>query len=142
MTLTTIIIDDSPLQQLATSKLINDNPSLKLQGIFENPKSGLEAIKSLRPDIVFLDVEMPGMNGFEVLESLDCNCQVILNSTRPEFAFQAFRYDHVKDYVTKPMKRDRFEKAVDKVMKNEAAQHRMEKVFTVPVYHERPLQAS
>ena len=141
MTLKAIIIDDSPLQQLATSKLINDNPNLKLTGIFDNPKTGLEAIKSFRPDVVFLDVEMPGMSGFEVLESLDHECQVILNSTRSEFAFKAFRYDHVKDYVTKPMKRERFEMAVERAMKHETALRKTEKLCTIPVYRERSLWA-
>ena len=136
MTLTAIVIDDSPVQRLTTSKLVENNPNLELRGTFDNPKIGLQAVNRFRPDVVFLDVEMPGLNGFEVIESLEYDCQVILNSTRSQFALNAFQYDHVKDYVTKPMKKDRFEKSVERVLKNQSAKQKTEKQHSVPVYHE------
>ncbi|TAI48098.1 LytR/AlgR family response regulator transcription factor [Flagellimonas allohymeniacidonis] len=142
MTLTAIVIDDSPMQRLATGKLVKNNPNLKLRGTFDNPKIGLQAVNLLRPDVVFLDVEMPGLNGFEVLESLEYDCQVILNSTRSQFALNAFQYNHVKDYVTKPMKKDRFEKSVDRLIKNQCAKQKTEKFNSVPVYKERLRRAS
>ncbi|MGX1929043.1 LytR/AlgR family response regulator transcription factor [Flagellimonas sp. 2504JD4-2] len=142
MTLTAIVIDDSLMQRLATSKLIKDNPNLKLRGAFNNPKIGLQAVNLFKPDVVFLDVEMPGLNGFEVLASLKCDCQVILNSTRSQFAFNAFLYDRVKDFVTKPMKKDRFERTVERVLKNRSAKQRTEKLNAVPVYTERLRTAS
>lgn len=119
MTLTAIVIDDSPLQQLATCKLVKENANLNLIAAFDNPKIGLEAVNRFRPDVLLLDVEMPGLSGFEILESLDHDCQVILNSTRSQFAFRAFKYEQVKDFVTKPMKKSRFEKSIDRVVLNQ-----------------------
>ncbi len=142
MILSAIVIDDSALQRMTTCKLVKDNPNLHLMESFNDPQAGLEAANRLRPDVVFLDVEMPGLDGFVVIESLEYDCQVILNSTRSQFALHAFQYDHVKDYVTKPMKKDRFEKAIEKVVKNEDAQRKAEKLFTVPVYTERQRRAS
>ncbi|WP_422859704.1 LytR/AlgR family response regulator transcription factor [Flagellimonas sp. S174] len=142
MTLTAIVIDDSPLQQFATCKLINNNPNLKLTASFNDPKVGLEAVNRFRPDVVFLDVEMPGLNGFEFLENLNHDCQVILNSTRSQFALTAFQYNQVKDYLTKPMARPRFEKSIERVVKNKCAKQKIEKPHTVPVYHERLREAS
>ncbi len=142
MILTAIVIDDSPMQRLTTTKMVENNSNLKLLGNFDNPKVGLQAANLFRPDVVFLDVEMPGLNGFEVLESLEYDCQVILNSTRSQFALNAFQYDYVKDYVTKPMKKDRFEKSVERVMKNQIAKQKIAKQLTVPVYHERLRKAS
>ncbi len=118
MTLTTMVIDDSSLQQLATCKLIKDNPNLKLIQTFKDPKAGLEAVNHLRPDILFLDVEMPNLDGFGVLEGLKHDCHVILNSTKSQFALKAFQYNQVKDYMTKPMNKPRFEKSIERVLKN------------------------
>lgn len=137
MTLTAIVIDDSSLQKIATSKLIKDNPNLTLIGSFSNPLIGLEAVNHLRPDVLFLDVEMPLLNGFQVLESIQHDCQVIMNSTREEFALQAFEYNHVKDYLTKPMKKQRFEKSVERAMKNQGATRPALTQYPIPVYNER-----
>lgn len=117
MTLTAIVIDDSTLQQMTTCKYVNDNPNLELIACFNNPKMGLEAVNDLRPDVLFLDVEMPGLDGFEVMDSLKHQCQVILNSTKSEFALKAFSYNAVKDYLTKPMNRPSFEKSVQKILR-------------------------
>ncbi|MGW9687033.1 LytR/AlgR family response regulator transcription factor [Flagellimonas sp. 2504JD1-5] len=118
MILTTIVIDDSPVQQRFTCKMIENNQSLQLLDFFNDPIKGIEAVNRLRPDILFLDVEMPGLGGFDVLGMLEYDCQVILNSTRSQFAFQAFRYDKVKDFLTKPLKQSRFVKSVERVLKN------------------------
>jgi len=118
MTLTTIVIDDSTLQRVATGRLIENHPNLRLMGTFDDPKKGLEAVNKFQPDVLFLDIEMPGLGGFEVLELLECDCQVILNSTRSQFALHAFQYDQVKDFLVKPMNKPRFEKSVDKAIKN------------------------
>ncbi len=137
MTLTVIIIDDSPLMRMTTARLVNDNPNLKLIGCFSDPDAGLEAVNSLQPDVLFLDVEMPVLNGFNVIEQLSCDCQVILNSTRPEFALMAFQYFEVKDYLSKPMKRSRFELAIDRAIKNQGLKNKERNIASVPVYTER-----
>ena len=78
----------------------------------------LKAVNKFQPDVLFLDIEMSGLGGFEVLELLECDCQVILNSTRSQFALHAFQYDQVKDFLVKPMNKPRFEKSVEKAIKN------------------------
>ncbi len=118
MTLTAIVIDDSTLQRVATGRLIENHPNLRLMGTYSDPKKGLEAVNKFQPDVLFLDIEMPGLGGFEVLELLECDCQVILNSTRSQFALHAFQYDQVKDFLVKPMNKPRFEKSVEKAIKN------------------------
>ena len=85
---------------------------------FKDPKKGLKAVNHMRPDILFLDIEMPVMDGFGVLEELEHNCMVILNSTKSQFALKAFQYNQVKDYMTKPMNKPRFEKSIQKILKN------------------------
>ena len=89
-------------------------------GTFDDPKKGLEAVNMFQPDVLFLDIEMPGLGGFEVLALLECNCQVILNSTQSQFALHAFQYDQVRDFLVKPMCKARFEKSVEKAIKNHA----------------------
>lgn len=126
MKLTTIVIDDSALQQLATCKLVNSNPNLKLLASYRDPIIGIEAVKRFRPDVLFLDVEMNELNGFEVLEHIEDDCQVILNSTQSQFALRAFQYSQVKDYLTKPMARPRFEKSIDRVMTNQLRMNKEE----------------
>ena len=137
MTLTVIIIDDSPLMRMTTSRLVNDNPNLKLIGCFSDPSEGLEAVNRLQPDVLFLDVEMPVLNGFNVIEQLNCDCQVILNSTRQEFALMAFQYFEVKDYLSKPMKKSRFELSIDRAVKNQWLKNKERSIASVPVYTER-----
>lgn len=82
MQLSTLIIDDSKMQELLTLKMINENPNLSYIGSYSNPKEGLQAANRLKPDVIILDVEMPEMDGFAVLENLEHDCQVIMYSTR------------------------------------------------------------
>ena len=142
MKLTTLIIDDSKMQELLTLKMVNEHPNLSCIGSYNNPIEGLSAANALRPDIIILDVEMPELDGFTVLENLKHDCQVILYSTRSEFALSAFKYDHVKDYMTKPMKRPRFEKSIEKVMKNQLLNSKKELNLGTYFYSERLSLAS
>ncbi|NAY92396.1 response regulator [Muricauda sp. JGD-17] len=142
MTLTAIVIDDSPLQQMATCKLIENHPNIQLVDFFNDPIKGLAAVNSLRPDVLFLDIEMPELNGFDILNFIEYDCQVILNSTRSQFALHAFQYDHVKDYLVKPMNKSRFEKSIDKVLKNQVLEKSAKFATTEYVWIERLPKAS
>lgn len=108
MQLTTLIIDDSKIQELLTFKMVS-----------RNPKEGLLAANILKPDVIILDIEMPELDGFAVLENLNYDYQVILYSTSSEFAFNTFKYDYVKDYMTKPLKKPGFEKSIKKIIENQ-----------------------
>lgn len=123
MKLKTLIIDDSPMQALITSNLVKSHPNLEFLGVCFNPKEGLERIRELKPDLLFLDIEMPQMNGFELLDQLDVPCQVVLNSTRPQFAMDAALYKF-SDFLLKPMNMDLFNQVIEERI--------AEKVQTIP----------
>lgn len=112
MKLNCILVDDSSVQRLAVSKLIGNNPSLHLVGEYNNAIEAKNALKSHEVDLIFLDIEMPVVNGFDLLESLDDNApQIILITGKVEYALKAFDYN-VTDYLHKPITKDRFDAAV------------------------------
>ena len=113
--LRTIVVDDSSLQRMAVSKLINDHPNLDLVAEYNN---GMEAYKNVEQnqiDLIFLDVEMPILNGFEFIESLSNIPQIILITGKPDYALKAFDYD-VTDYLLKPITKSRFAASVKKAL--------------------------
>ncbi len=113
--LRSIIVDDSAVQRMAVSKLISNHPNLEL---IIQYKDGFEAQKKVNSndiDLIFLDVEMPIIDGFEFIESMENPPQVILITGKPEYALKAFDYD-VTDYLLKPITKDRFNDAITKAM--------------------------
>ncbi|MEP3210540.1 MAG: LytTR family DNA-binding domain-containing protein [Maribacter sp.] len=113
--LRTIVVDDSSLQRMAVSKLINDHPDLDLVAEYNN---GIEAYKNVEQnqiDLIFLDVEMPILDGFEFIESLSNIPQIILITAKPDYAMKAFEYD-VTDYLLKPITKLRFDASVKKAL--------------------------
>lgn len=117
--LRTIVVDDSSLQRMAVSKLISNHPDLELVAQYNN---GMEAYKNVEQnqiDLIFLDVEMPILDGFEFIESLSNIPQIILITSKPDYALKAFEYD-VTDYLLKPITKSRFDASVKKALfKNE-----------------------
>ncbi len=142
MKLTTIIIDDSNIQRFTTANLVSKHHNLELIGSYQDPLAGLNAVNILAPDLLILDVEMPGLNGFEVLDRLNCNCQVILYSTRQEFVLNAFQYQPVKAYLTKPLQISRFEQAVQKAVKNQSLRKSVKRTLKTLVAMEPIARAS
>lgn len=113
--LKTIVVDDSSLQRMAVSKLINDHPNLDLVAMCNN---GMEAYKSVthnQIDLIFLDVEMPIINGFEFIESLSNTPQIILITGKPDYALKAFDYN-ATDYLLKPITKSRFAASIKKAL--------------------------
>ncbi len=115
MQYTTLVIDDSSIQRLATTILVENHPKLKLVGSFQNPFCGIRAIYEKKVDIVFLDVLMEHVDAFELLDNIEINAAIILNSTWANFAAKAFDYG-VNDFLMKPMPKKRFELAVQKTI--------------------------
>jgi two-component system, LytTR family, response regulator len=110
----TLIVDDERLARLELTKTLKKFPQLTIVGEAINGNDAVEKIESLQPDLVFLDIEMPGKNGFEVLESLSSVPQVIFVTAFDEFAIKAFEANAL-DYVLKPIVLERLEKAINKV---------------------------
>ncbi|MDT0541032.1 MULTISPECIES: LytR/AlgR family response regulator transcription factor [Croceitalea] len=115
MKYTTIVIDDSSIQRLATTFLVKNHVALEHIGSYGNPYEGLRAVVDKKADILFLDVLMDDIDAFELLDSVNLNCAIIMNSTWPRFAVKAFDYG-INDFITKPIQKPRFEKSVVKVI--------------------------
>gem|GEM_PF-34466 len=111
--LKTIIIDDEPLARSIIRAYLNDHANIELLAECGDGFEGAKAIQQHRPDLVFLDVQMPKLTGFEMLEILDEPVNVIFTTAFGEFAIKAFEQNAV-DYLMKPISRDRFEKALAK----------------------------
>src|SRR5690606_7593759 len=115
MKMNCIIVDDSTLQRMSVSKLIKNHPSLTLVAEYSNAIEAKNGLKSENVDLIFLDVEMPIVSGFDLLESLNEPPQVILVTGKAEYALKAFDYD-VTDYLHKPITVERFEASVKRAL--------------------------
>ena len=127
MNIRSIIIDDNPFNIEVLSDLLQEkNVKTNLVGTAKNGKEGLELISSVKPDLVFLDVEMPDMNGFEVLASLDeINFRTIFVTAHSHYAIQAIRFNAL-DYLVKPVDPKELKLAIRRYRSNDIAQHQIQ----------------
>lgn len=111
-----ILIDDEPLAvEVLGNDLKNYCPNIEIVAKCHSAKEGLKAIKEHKPDLIFLDIEMPWMNGFEMLEVIEnIDFDVIFTTAYDQFAVQAFRISAI-DYLLKPIDKDDLIIAVNKV---------------------------
>ncbi len=109
----TMIVDDEVLARENVEALLQDDPEIQIVAQCNNGAQAVEAIKQHRPELLFLDVQMPGMSGFEVLAKLPAALlpQVVFVTAYDHFALQAFDVQAV-DYVLKPFNRVRFAEAL------------------------------
>lgn len=108
-----IIIDDEPLAREGMKMNISELPNLELVGVFENAIKANEFLQNYDVDLMFLDIEMPGVTGLDFLKKLKNPPMVILTTAYPQYAVEAYELD-VLDYLVKPIKIERFKKAVAK----------------------------
>src|SRR5436190_9536436 len=113
-----IIVEDEINCSKTLSALLQSNfPEIEVVKICRNGLEGIEAINQLSPDIVFLDVEMPKMNGFEMLEQLpSVNFHLIFTTSYDQYAIRAFRFSAI-DYLLKPIDKDDLKAAVEKAIR-------------------------
>lgn len=111
------IVDDSTLQRLSIVRLIQNHPSLELVGEYKNAIEAKMGLASNEMDLIFLDIEMPILSGFDLLDDLTRKPQVIFVTGKTKYAFKAFDYDAV-DYLRKPISKERFLNAVHKAITN------------------------
>ncbi|MEP5111262.1 MAG: LytTR family DNA-binding domain-containing protein [Nonlabens ulvanivorans] len=109
------VVDDSSIQRLAIVKMIENHPNLKLIGEFSNAIETKAAIKDQKVDLIFLDVEMPILTGFDLLDDITEKPGVIFVTGQTKYAFKAFDYAAI-DYLQKPIKKDRFLYAVERAL--------------------------
>ncbi|WP_124979420.1 LytR/AlgR family response regulator transcription factor [Nonlabens xiamenensis] len=112
-----IIVEDSRLARNELKRLIKAYPEIELIGEAENADQALEIMKSERPDLMFLDIHLPGRDGFELLESVDWVPSVIFTTAYDEYAVKSFEYNAL-DYLLKPISASRFQKAIEKALEN------------------------
>jgi DNA-binding LytR/AlgR family response regulator len=111
------IVDDSKLQRLSIVKLIQMHPSLELVGEYKNAIEAKVGLASIEIDLIFLDIEMPILSGFDLLDDIQRKPQVIFVAGKTKYAFKAFDYNAV-DYLRKPIAKDRFLNAAHKAITN------------------------
>jgi two-component system, LytTR family, response regulator len=109
----TLIVDDEPLARDRVKRFLRDENDIKVIGECGNGKEAIAAIREQRPELVFLDIQMPEKNGFEVVKALDQKSlpAVIFVTAYDQYALQAFDV-HALDYLLKPFNRDRLHRAV------------------------------
>jgi len=110
------VVDDSSLQRLSIVKLIKDHPNLKLVAEYNNAIETKNGLLDTDVDLIFLDIEMPILSGFDLLDNLANKPQIIFVTGKTKYAFKAFDYDAV-DYIHKPVNKERFNNAVAKAIK-------------------------
>lgn len=117
--LTTIIVDDEALARRGLKYRLTGIEDIELAGEARNGREALEMIKALSPDLVFLDIQMPGMDGFDVLRALDEDEMptIVFVTAFDEYAVQAFEANAL-DYLLKPIEDERLAEALDRVRKH------------------------
>ncbi len=106
-----IIIDDEPLARSIVREYIEHYPDINIVAECGDGFEGVKAISQHNPDLIFLDIQMPKINGFEMLELLDTQPAVIFTTAFDEYAIKAFDI-HAVDYLLKPFNKERFDKAI------------------------------
>ncbi len=112
--LQTLIIEDEELARNLLRSYLKDHPDIEVIGECENGFDGVKAINEKKPDLVFLDIQMPKITGFEMIELLDYKPQIIFTTAYDQYALKAFELNAV-DYLLKPFSKDRLLAAIEKV---------------------------
>ncbi len=112
-----ILIDDEPLARELVKEYLSSFPQIEVVAECNDGFEGLKAIQQFEPDLLFLDVQMPKITGFEMLELVDKKPAVIFTTAFDQYAIKAFESNAI-DYLLKPFSKERFEKAVEKYLNN------------------------
>ncbi len=120
-----IIIDDERLARTELKKLLQDYPEVEVVDEAANAEEGVAKIESQHPDLVFLDIQMPGRTGFDMLSQLEKSPQVIFTTAYDEFALKAFEVNAL-DYLLKPIEPKRLADAIQKLNAAEIREPRTE----------------
>lgn len=124
-----ILIDDEQLGRQLIKSLLQPYEQVQVIAECADGFEGFKAIQELKPDLIFLDIQMPRLNGFEMLELLDEQPSVIFTTAFDEYALKAFE-THAIDYLLKPVTKDRFDKAMQKWLA-QAANHKVTPVTPI-----------
>lgn len=115
-----LIVEDSRLARVELKKLLQIHNNIELCGEAANPRDALPIITKERPELLFLDINMPGKNGFELLQELDYEPKVIFITAFADYALRSFEFATV-DYLLKPITAERLKIAIDKLITSTTA---------------------
>jgi two-component system, LytTR family, response regulator len=113
-----LIVDDERLARKELMKLLEEHPSIEIVGEAMNAEEAINMVNELNPDLLFLDIQMPGKTGFQLLEELDAVPFVVFTTAYDEFALKAFEVNAL-DYLLKPIQADRLSETVSKILEKE-----------------------
>ncbi len=109
-----IIADDDEVDRLTTLSFVRRHPMFKIDGVFARAEAVLEAMQHLNPDVLFLDIDMPGTNGLALRDKLRHVPVCVFITSYPEYAAESFEKEAL-DFLVKPVKLERFEKTAERV---------------------------
>lgn len=117
----TILIDDEPLARSIVKEYLEAFPQIQVMQECNDGFEGMKAIMQHKPKLVFLDIQMPKINGFEMLELIEQPPAIIFVTAFDEYALKAFEL-HAVDYLLKPFSKERFNKAIEKYLSQSPSQ--------------------
>jgi two-component system LytT family response regulator len=117
-----LIVDDERLARKELMKLLEDHPMIEVVGEAMNAEEANQMVNDLNPDLLFLDIQMPGKTGFQLLEELDAVPLVVFTTAYDEFALKAFEVNAL-DYLLKPIQPERLAETVSKLSEKERARN-------------------
>jgi two-component system LytT family response regulator len=110
---TVLVVDDERLARKDIIAMLGDHPEVQVVGEADNVQSAVEAIERLDPDLIFLDIQMPGQSGFELLEQIQLRARVIFVTAHDQYALRAFEVNAL-DYLMKPVSPERLVRALER----------------------------
>lgn len=108
-----VIVEDSELARIELINLLSQNKLISIEGIAENGVEAIQLINKIEPDLIFLDIHLPDMDAFEVLNTIHNIPQIIFTTAYDEYAVKSFDYNTL-DYLLKPIKKSRLNEAIQK----------------------------
>jgi two-component system LytT family response regulator len=131
-----IIIEDEELGRKLIQNYLKNETEIEIVAECENGFDGIKSIQELKPDLIFLDIQMPKLNGFEMLEILDEKPEIIFTTAYNQYAINAFELNAI-DYLMKPFSKDRLfealQKAVKRIRSNEPKNNNIQKLALQPL---------
>ncbi len=127
-----IIIDDERLARQELKNLLVSYSEIQIVGEANNAETAIESIKQLKPDVIFLDIQMPGKNGFELLEEISGVPEVVFVTAYDKYAIRAFEVNAL-DYLLKPVQSNRLAETVKKILNKEHSEKQETKEQTLPL---------
>jgi two-component system LytT family response regulator len=132
MNITCVVVDDEKLARDLLLEYLQQMPNIQVIGECSKGKEAVEKIDKLKPDLIFLDVHMPGMTGFDVLEEIVHDPYVIFCTAYDQYAIKAFEKNAV-DYILKPLDQERFKLGVERAINRMKMEQNKSFTWKLPV---------